>query len=106
MLDPIARIAEELRKIDGDAVSRDPDVALGRAISPGPAPDLAEHPLVQAEQEAFVQNLAPPVEHPTVGSEHALLLGLVEFVAKRDVGGDQAFALGRRQRRRRVVVFR
>lgn len=74
-----------------DLVPGPPDVLVSCPKSTGPAPDFAEHPLVQFPNEGFIEDISRPgLLQPGNGINDISLLPLVKLLPPGDMLGDQA----------------
>src|SRR6267378_3547080 len=88
MLDPKAGVAEQPADLLLDHPVLDADVARRLPVGACPAPDVAEHPLVEPSQEPFLEDrlrVSSAAERPPNRLRDALLLDDVELAA----GGDR-----------------
>ena len=104
MLDPIPRIVDGLLHVRRNSVRIHTDILCGCTIAPGPTPYIVEHPPVQLAQNLSIENIAPARVRPLQGSADIDLLGFVQLVSQRDVGGDKIFALLGSEWRIRFIV--
>ncbi len=81
-----------------DLVEGDSDIAFGSPKFPGPAPDVAEHPLVEIADEFLGEHVSFSTKSPVLTTDDVLLFHLVEVSTKGDVGRDEVSHLFWRER--------
>jgi hypothetical protein len=87
VFDPVARIVDSLTHVDGNTVGIDSNVAGSLSVLTRPAPDIAEHPPVQFDQELRIEDVAPAQICPAQCHSDIDLFSFVEFVRQRNKDG-------------------
>ncbi len=96
MLDPVARVGEEIPQPRCDLLGRDAEIPFRSSERACPAPGLVEHAAMELAQELLAEDVPfPGGDEPGYGARHVGLLPLVELFLRRDVRGQQPFDLVR-----------
>src|SRR5437763_8522333 len=87
VFDACLHVVEQLAHRDRNLIEENPEIALAFPELSGPAPDVAEHPLVQVLDELFAEKLAAAPERPVLPVRDVLLFGFVQFAAIGECAG-------------------